>query len=59
MSETRTKDIDAAVALIREAVDTLEHLDGQAHNEVAVDGITTVLQDVIQRIEALGDDEGK
>jgi hypothetical protein len=55
MSVARTRDIDAAVAVIRQAVDTIKHLDGPSRNEVAVDGITVVLHDVIRRIEALGD----
>ena len=59
MSAARTKDIDAAVALIRQAVDTIKHLDGPSGDEVTVDGITVVLQDVIRRIEALGDAEGE
>jgi hypothetical protein len=56
MSVARTRDIDAAVAVIRQAVDTIKHLDSPSRNEVAVDGITVVLHDVIRRIEALGDE---
>ena len=37
-------------------MDTIKHLDGPPRNEVAVDGITVVLHDVIRRIEALGDE---
>jgi len=59
MSKTQTNDIDAAVTHIRQAIDTIKHLDGPSRDEVAVDGIAVVLQDVIRRIEALGDDEGE
>ena len=59
MSEARTKDVEAAVALIRQAMETITHLDGQPRDEVTVDGIRVVLQDVIRRIEALGDQEGE
>jgi hypothetical protein len=59
MSEARTKDVDAAVTHIQRAIDTIKHLDGPSRDEVAVDDIAVVLQDVIRRIEALGDDEGE
>jgi hypothetical protein len=59
MSEARTSDVEAAVALIRQVMEMIKHLDGPPRDEVTVDGIRVVLQDVIRRIEALGGDEGE
>jgi hypothetical protein len=59
MSETRANDVDAAVALIRQAMEKIKHLDGSPRDGVATNGITVVLHDVIRRIEALGGDEGE
>ena len=59
MSETRANDVEAAVALIHQTMETIKHLDGPPGDEVTVDGIRVVLQDVIRRIEALGGDEGE
>jgi len=59
VSETRAKDVEAAVVLNRQAIETSKHLDGPPGDEVTVDGIRVVLQDVIRRIEALGDQEGE
>ena len=59
MSAARTREVEAAVALVRQAMEKLKHLDGPPGDEVTVDGIRVVLQDVIRRIEALGDQEGE
>ena len=59
MSKSRTREIDAAVTHIQQAIDTIKHLDSPSRHEVAVDGIAVVLQDAIRRIEALGDDESE
>jgi hypothetical protein len=59
VSETRANDVEAAVALVRQAMEKITHLDGPPGDEVTVDGIRVVLQDVIRRIEALGDQEGE
>ena len=59
MSEARSKDVDAAVALIRQAMEKIEHLNRTPQEGVATNGITVMLQDVIRRIEALDGDEGE
>ena len=58
MSAARTTEVEAAVTLIRQAMETIKQLDGPPGDEVAIDGITVVLHDVIRRIEALDDNEG-
>jgi hypothetical protein len=59
MSETRTDDVEAAVALIHQAMEKIEHLNRTPREGVATNGITVMLQDIIRRIEALDGDEGE
>ena len=59
MSEARSKDVDAAVALIRQAMEKIENLNRTPREGVTTNGITVMLQDVIRRIEALDGDEGE
>ena len=55
MSKAHGSAVDAAIVLIREAMATL---DRTPQERLATDGIATVLEDVIRRIEALGGDDG-
>ena len=52
------KDVEAAVALIHQAMEKIENLNRTPQEGVATNGITVMLVDIIRRIEALGDDEG-
>jgi hypothetical protein len=51
--------VEAAVALIHQAMETIEHLNRTPREGVATNGITVMLQDIIRRIEALDGDEGE
>ncbi len=57
MSESRAKDVDAVVALIRQAMEKVEHLPETPQERVSADGLLTVLNDAIRRTEAIRDDE--
>ena len=59
MSETRAKDVDAAVGLIRQAMEKVQTLPETAQERVKADGIAVMLDSVITRIEALGDGESE
>jgi hypothetical protein len=59
MSEARTNDVEAAVALIRQATEKIENLYRTPREGVATNGIMVMLQDIIRRIEALDGDEGE
>jgi hypothetical protein len=59
VSESRAKDADEAVALIREATKKVETLKRTPSEGVTTDGIAVVLDSAIERIEALRDDEGE
>jgi hypothetical protein len=59
VSESRAKDADEAVALIREATEKVETLKRTPSEGVKTDGIAVVLDSAIERIEALRDDEGE
>ena len=59
MSGAQANEVDAAVALIREAMETLKTLNRTPHGRVSTNGIATVLDDVIRRIEDLGGDDGE
>jgi hypothetical protein len=59
VSESRAKDADEAVALIREATEKVETLKRTPSEGVTTDGIAVVLDSAIERIEALRDDEGE
>jgi hypothetical protein len=59
MSEARSKNVDATVALIRQAMEKIEHLNRTPREGVTTNGITVMLEDIIQRIEALDGDEGE
>jgi hypothetical protein len=59
VSESRAKEADEAVALIREATEKVETLKRTPSEGVTTDGIAVVLDSAIERIEALRDDEGE
>jgi hypothetical protein len=59
VSESRAKDADEAVALIREATEKVETLKRTPSEGVTTDGIAVVLDSAIERIKALRDDEGE
>ena len=56
MSESRANDVDAAVVLIRQAMEKVIGLADTPDQRIAANSIETVLDDVIRRIEALSDD---
>ncbi len=58
VSETRANDVEAAVALVRQAMEKIENLNRTPREGVATDGITVMLEDIIRRIQALDGDEG-
>ena len=58
MSTTRATEADKAVALIRQAIETVEHLHRTPPECVTTNGIVTVLNDVVRRIEGLLEDAG-
>lgn len=59
MSETRASEVAAAVALIRPVLEMVKTLPETPQERVSTDGIVVMLNDVIRRIETLGDDEGE
>jgi len=59
MNKARANEVDAAVECIREAMETLKTLNRTPQERIATDGIATVLEDVIRRIEVLGGDGGE
>jgi hypothetical protein len=58
MTTARTQEVDAAAALVRQAIDKVQHLHGSPREAVTTNGIVTVLTDAVRRIEALDGDEG-
>jgi hypothetical protein len=58
MSDSRAKDVDDAVTLIRQAMEKIANLTRTAQERVTTDGIIVVLDGAIERIEALRDEEG-
>jgi hypothetical protein len=59
MSEARTTAIDAAGTHIQQAMEKIETLNRTPQDGVATNGIATVLEDVIRRIEGLGGGDGE
>ncbi len=59
MSEARAKTVDDAVALIRKAAEKVGTLNRTPAEAVTTDGIVVMLGGVIERIEALRDDESE
>ena len=59
MSDTRANDVDAAVGLIRQAMEKVQTLPETTQERGKADGIAVMLDSVITRIEALGDDESE
>ena len=59
MSESRANDVDEAVALIQQAIEKVEHLNRTPREGVTTNGIVSVLNDAVRRIEALGGEEGE
>ena len=58
MAKTRANEADKAVALIRGAIETVEHLEPSPREGVRTNGIATLLTEAIRRIEAVRDKEG-
>jgi hypothetical protein len=50
--------VEAAVALVRQAMEKIENLNRMPREGVTTNGMTVMLQDVIRRIEALDGEAG-
>ncbi len=59
MSESRANDVDEAVALSRQAIAKVAHLNRTPREGVTTNGIVSVLNDAVRRTEALGGEEGE
>ena len=59
MTDARTQEVDAAAALVQQAIEKVEHLHRTPHEAVTTNGIVEVLTSAKRRIQALADDEGE
>ncbi len=59
MSEARANEVEEAVALIRQAMEKVEHRTRTPREGVTANGIVAVLNDAMRRIEEPGGGEGE
>jgi hypothetical protein len=59
MTNARTQEVDAAAALVQQAIEKVERLHRSPQESVTTNGIVQVLTDAVRRIEALDGEEGE